>query len=84
MAAEKVTEKRVTVVAPSKPFIGADTFPTIWIWICFFFNVFGILALIQLAVAEIIILTNNFNHYIDQYGHRYRTVSPLSRYLPED
>lgn len=59
-------------MADKKQWIGKDTFPTIWIWICVFFNIIGILAVIMLIVAEVVIIVNDFNNYIDQYGHSYR------------
>ncbi|ODO01965.1 hypothetical protein L198_02696 [Cryptococcus wingfieldii CBS 7118] len=54
-----------------KPWLGKDTFPTIWIWICFIFNVFGILAFIMLIVAEFVVLVNDFSNYHAQYGYHY-------------
>lgn len=60
-----------------REYVGKETFPTIWNWICVVFNVIGILAVIMLIIAEIIIIANNFNNYVDQYGHSYR-ASPYA------
>ncbi|WVW81753.1 hypothetical protein I302_103749 [Kwoniella bestiolae CBS 10118] len=54
-----------------KPWLGKETWPTVWIWICFLFNVVGILALIILIVAEVVIIVANFHNYVAQYGHHY-------------
>ncbi|WWC58083.1 uncharacterized protein I303_100618 [Kwoniella dejecticola CBS 10117] len=54
-----------------KPWLGKETFPTIWIWICFLFNIVGILALLILIVAEFIIIVADFHNYVAQYGHNY-------------
>lgn len=55
-----------------RQYIGKETFPTIWIWICVLFNLIGILAVVMLIIAEIIIISNDFNNYVAQYGHAYR------------
>ncbi|WVQ64771.1 uncharacterized protein L199_002939 [Kwoniella botswanensis] len=54
-----------------KPWLGRETWPTVWIWICFLFNLVGILALIILIVAEVFIIVANFHNYVAQYGHHY-------------
>ena len=56
-----------------KPWLGADTLPTVWIYICVVFNLIGIIAAVMLIIAEIVILSVNFTHYVDQYGHKYRS-----------
>ncbi|WVQ76363.1 hypothetical protein IAR50_006028 [Cryptococcus sp. DSM 104548] len=58
-------------MADRKPWLDKDFFPTIWIWICFFFNTFGILAFIMLIVAEFVVLVNDFENYHAQYGSHY-------------
>ena len=63
-------------MADKKPWLGQETLPAVWIWICFFFNLVGILAVLILIIAEMVILVNNFNNYTDQYGHNYRK-SPI-------
>ena len=61
----------------AKPYwLSRETFPKIWIWTCVALNIFGIGAVGMLFIAEIMILANNFTHYIDQYGHRYRSSTP--------
>jgi hypothetical protein len=59
-------------MADSRSWLGSHTFPTIWIWICVFFNLIGILSLIMLIVAEFVIIVDDFNNYVSQYGHSYR------------
>ncbi|OCF38629.1 hypothetical protein I317_07598 [Kwoniella heveanensis CBS 569] len=54
-----------------KEWLGKETFPTIWIYICLFFNIVGLLAVILLIVAEFIVLVNDFHNYVSQYGYRY-------------
>ena len=56
-----------------KAWLGADTLPTVWIYICVIFNLIGILAAIMLIIAELVILSVNFTHYVDQYEHKYRS-----------
>jgi cellulose synthase/poly-beta-1,6-N-acetylglucosamine synthase-like glycosyltransferase len=55
-----------------KQYIGKETFPMIWIWICVFFNFIGMLAVFMLIIAEILVIAKDFNNYVDQYGHSYR------------
>lgn len=62
-----------------KVYIGQETFPTLWIWGCVLANMIGILAVIMLIIAEFVLLGNNFNNYVDQYGHSYRQYERDSR-----
>jgi hypothetical protein len=63
-------------MADQKPWLGPDTFPTIWIWICVVFNFIGILSHFMLIISETVIIFNNFNNYVNQYGHSYRKFTP--------
>ncbi|OXG20432.1 hypothetical protein C366_01965 [Cryptococcus neoformans Tu401-1] len=58
-------------MADKKPWLGPETFPTIWIWICLVFNLIGIAALIMLIIAEFVILVNDYSNYHAQYGYSY-------------
>ncbi|WVQ80453.1 hypothetical protein IAT38_002558 [Cryptococcus sp. DSM 104549] len=58
-------------MADKKPWLGPETFPTIWIWICFIFNIFGILVFMMLIVAEFVVLVNDYHNYTAQYGYHY-------------
>jgi hypothetical protein len=59
-------------MADKKPWIGKETLPTVWVWICVLFNIVGILALLMLIIAELVIIVNDFSNYKDQYGQSYR------------
>jgi hypothetical protein len=60
-------------------YIGEHTFPTIWVYVCVFFNLVGIGAVLMMVIAEVVIITNDFDNYVDQYGHSYRE----SGYAPD-
>ncbi|RXK39102.1 hypothetical protein M231_03607 [Tremella mesenterica] len=60
-----------------KEWLGRETFPTIWLFICLIFNWIGILALLMLAIAELVIIVNNWKTYHDTYGYKY----PASGYI---
>lgn len=59
-------------MADKKQWIGKETLPTVWVWICVLFNIVGILALLMLVIAELVIIVNDFSNYKDQYGQSYR------------
>ncbi|KIR30043.1 hypothetical protein I309_00910 [Cryptococcus deuterogattii LA55] len=58
-------------MADKKPWLGPESFPTIWIWICFAFNLIGVAALIMLIIAEFVVLINDYSNYHAQYGYNY-------------
>ena len=58
--------------AEKEPWLGRNTFPKVWIWICVIFNLIGILAMFQLTIAQIVVLANDYNNYVNQYGYHYR------------
>lgn len=65
-------------MADKKPWLGVETAPQLWIYICITFNWIGILALVQLIICEIVLITNDFNNYTKQYGHGYRELHFLA------
>ncbi|WVO14847.1 hypothetical protein L204_102486 [Cryptococcus depauperatus] len=52
-----------------KPWLGCHTIPELCIWVFFFFNVVGVLALVMLIICEFVILVNNAQNYHSQYGY---------------
>ncbi|WVO23587.1 uncharacterized protein IAS62_004942 [Cryptococcus decagattii] len=58
-------------MADKKPWLVPEIFPTIWIWICFAFNLIGIAALIMLTIEEFVVLINDYSNYHAQYGYNY-------------
>lgn len=68
-------------MADKESWLGPETFPTIWIWICLVSNLIGIAALIMLIIAEFVILINDYSNYHAQYGYSYREFSFRMRNL---
>ena len=56
-----------------EPFLGSSTLPRLWIYICMAFNLIGIGAALMLIVAELVLLVNNYDAYVDQLGYSYRS-----------
>lgn len=52
--------------------LGRDTFPRLWIWVCIAFNWVGILALLLLAIAEVVLISNDYRNYVHVMGYKYR------------
>ena len=51
--------------------LGKDTAPRLFIYLCLIINLLSIAALIILVIAEFIILVNNYRSYVARYGYHY-------------
>lgn len=51
--------------------LGKDTAPRLFIYLCLIINLLSVAALIILIIAEFIILVNNYRSYVARYGYHY-------------